>query len=146
MFGVEIPLVKAIGEVETNWDPWKVRYEPKWYYFVMPSKYSQKLGISLETEWHLQSMSWGPMQIMGSVAREVGFDDMLTRLTIPENGLCCAIKKLSMFVRKHEDLSDVIASYNAGEPKHVTTPDSPYVNQEYVGKVMNAYLRYSVES
>ena len=133
-------LVQAIIKKETNWVPCRTRYEPGWRYFYNPAKYAQHLFITIDTEKVLQAQSWGLMQIMGSVARELGFDDYMPKLIEPENGLMFGIKKLSQLSFKYDDIRDVISAYNAGEPKKIG--GLRYINQEYVDDVMNNYAIY----
>lgn len=135
-FLVDEKLAKSICFVESSWETYRTRYENLWHYFYYPHICSNKLLISLETEKSHQMTSWGLMQVMGSVARELGFDDYMPKLCLPEHGLFYGIKKLSLLKRKYPLISDVIASYNAGRPAH--SPDGRYVNQNYVDKVTAA--------
>ena len=78
-------------------------------------------------------MSWGPMQIMGSVAREIGYADHLTKLLDPAIGILWGSKKLAKLSRIYKSQDDVIASYNAGSP--VKTMKGELMNQAYVDGV-----------
>jgi soluble lytic murein transglycosylase-like protein len=82
-------------------------------------------------------MSWGLMQIMGSVARQYGFKGNLSSLTEPEINIEIGCKH---FVSKYSvEPKDMISAYNAGSPKK--TPEGLYVNQGYVDKVCAAWTR-----
>ncbi len=66
--GLDPALVCAVCHHErANWKQWAVRYEPGFY-----EKYVEKMvGISA-TEKTMRATSFGLMQIMGQVARELG--------------------------------------------------------------------------
>lgn len=136
--GVDPVLAKAIAMVETGGDPWLVRYEPAWSYFHFYHEWASRLGISSQTEQVLQAMSWGAMQVMGSVARELGFTGVLTQLTLPANGVLYGVLKLKSLLVRYGNEDDAIASYNAGSPRK--TPGGLYVNETYVDRV-HGYLR-----
>jgi len=128
--GIDPNLAVAIAGKETGLNTLKVRVEPLWKYLVVPRVFSQKLGISYETECTLQSMSWNCMQVMGSVARELGFSDHLTRLIQPELGILFSCKKLAMLKKQYSNELDVISSYNQGSP--VKNSGGAYRNNQYV--------------
>src|ERR1700739_2568378 len=79
-------LVCAVIEQESAWTPWAVRYEPAFLTrYVAPLYTAGKLSA---TEAYTRSMSWGLMQLMGHVAREVGFEDAsLAELCDPATGV-----------------------------------------------------------
>jgi len=131
--GIDPDLSRAIAAVESSWNPWAVRYEPKWRYFYFVREYADKLMITVETEQMLQACSWGPMQVMGSVARELGFDAELPRLTNSELGIRYGVSKLKKLFEKYNDESEVISAYNQGSARK--TPGGMYENQTYVDKV-----------
>jgi len=138
-YSVDPNLVKAICRKESNWISWRTRYEEAWKYFYFPLKYSQKLGITFKSESNLQATSFGFMQVMGAVARELGFDDYLTKLSLPDIGLLFGVKKLAQLHTTHDDIRDVISAYNAGTPTKLA---GKYVNEDYVVDVMNNYSLY----
>lgn len=130
-------LLHAISIVESNKNPNIVRYEPKWKYWFNVSQYARQLGITHETEKILQAMSWGLMQIMGTVAREHGFDDHMTVLTEPFVNLKYSIKVIESLFTKWLDLDSVISSYNQGSPR--LNESGSYTNQDYVDRVLYQY-------
>lgn len=133
-YGLDHNLVLAVITHETNGKTFKTRYEPAWKYLYFARQYAEKLDISVDTEIVMQSMSWGLMQVMGSVAREHGFDSDLPKLTDPQLGLeygCKHLKK--MLVQCGGNESDAIAAYNAGSVRK--TPGGMYENQVYVDEV-----------
>jgi hypothetical protein len=139
MFDLKYPLVMAICKVESNFDPWATRHEPHWKYHLTTNKFAKELHISNQTEKVLQEISWGPMQVMGTVARELGYTDHLTKLCILTNGIHYGCKKLNSLFEKYEYRNDVIAAYNAGSPRK---SGDLYVNQSYVDKVLEAMNDY----
>lgn len=139
MYGVDSDLVRAIITVESSWNPWAIRFEPAWRYFVNPRDWADKLLITFETEQTLQACSWGPMQVMGAIARELGFQQELNRLSDPELGITYGVLKLKSLAQKYRDESDVIAAYNAGSPRK--TSGGMYENQKYVDKVHQSLIK-----
>ncbi len=131
--GVDPDLAMAIASVESSWDAWAVRFEPNWKYFKTPEVYAKDLHITVETETALQACSYGLMQIMGSVARELGFTKSLLQLADPFIAADFSTRKLATLVKKHPTELDAIAAYNAGKPR--LTEAGKYVNQGYVDKV-----------
>ena len=136
--GLDLNLVKAIITVESSWDPKVSRYEPHWKYLYFVREFAEKNQITVETETVLQSMSIGLMQIMGGVARELGFEGNLSELFKPETNLFYGCKKLKQVVKKYSEELDVISSYNQGSPR--MTDGKMYKNFQYVDKV-SAVLR-----
>lgn len=135
---VNADLVRAIIEVESGGQFLAVRFEPDWRYLLRPELYAQRLRITTATETKLQQFSWGLMQLMGSVARELGFTGYLTQLCEPETNLHYGCKKLAALLAKYPDPTDAIAAYNAGSPRMV---NGKYDNQGYVDKVLAAWGR-----
>lgn len=125
-------LVQAICHIESNMNPWAARFEPKWRYFFKITEFSKQNKITFETEKIQQATSWGLLQIVGSVSREVGYSGPLTKLCDPEIGLQYGCLKLKDLIVKYEKIEEAIASYNAGSPRY---KDEEFVNQIYVDKV-----------
>lgn len=74
-------LVCAIVEQESSWDTWSMRYEPEFR-----ARYVAPMGLPATAEI-ARSISWGLMQLMGEVARELGFTGQLAQLCEPATGL-----------------------------------------------------------
>ena len=76
-------LVKAVVEQESSWNPEAYRYEPAFFeHYIVP------LNLKDATEANGRAISWGLMQVLGEVAREVGYSgEFLTSLLTPEIGL-----------------------------------------------------------
>lgn len=132
-FNLDPVLVEAVIEIESAGKPMKVRYEPNWKYLYQVDEFAKKLGITSDTEKMLQSFSWGLMQVMGSVAREIGFTEDMPALCNPEKNIFYGCKKLKSLCNKYPIQADAIAAYNAGIPKVMA--NGRYFNQQYVDKV-----------
>ncbi len=93
------------------------------------------LGGDRDQEWWAQQASWGLFQVMGAVAREVGFKaKFLPSLMNPMTNFTIACLFLGKLRTRFVEWPRVISAYNAGTP----TP----TNQEYVNKVLSAAQRY----
>jgi soluble lytic murein transglycosylase-like protein len=133
--GLDPNLATAIAIQESNFDSSSCRYEPNWSYFFQVDKFARKLNITSITEKQLQAFSWGCMQVMGSVARELGFEEDLPLLMTPENGVLYGCKKLKSLSNKYGSLTDVISSYNQGSPRK--DRNGLYNNKNYVDSVLS---------
>lgn len=131
-------LVAAIISVESAWNNWTVRAEPQFKWTWMVEEYAPKLQITETTERTLQKTSWGLMQLMGGTARELGYEGMLTQLCLPELGLDWGLRYLARIAKRHTQLTDQIAAYNAGSPRRGA--GGQYKNQGYVDKVLAAMV------
>jgi len=122
------------------------RYEPGWRYFTdthgAALRTTRELAARLlsPTEFHTQSASWGPMQVMGSVARELGYRGMIPDLLVsPAVALDLGCRKLAALIAKYDgSLEDAISAYNDGDD--YTDLD----NEAYVVGVMG-YKRGAAE-
>jgi soluble lytic murein transglycosylase-like protein len=136
-------LIYAVIQVESSGDPWSIRYEPQ-YKWVLPRAVSllhaKAWGVSIETEEMAQKTSWGLMQVMGGVARELGYDEPLTKLLLPEFGIEYGCKQLARLSKKYKKDSELIASYNAGSPRK--DDRGRFLNQSYVDKVTTFIENY----
>lgn len=113
--GLDPALVCAVCHHESaNWKQWAVRYEPGFY-----TKYIEKLAGISATEKTMRSTSFGLMQVMGQVARELGFaGDFLAELLDPVVGLEYGCKKLARCMsRANSDVMAALLLYNGGGDK-----------------------------
>lgn len=86
-------LVCAIIEQESSWNPWAMRYEPAFFAKYVAGLYTNNKITASEA--YARGFSWGLMQVMGQVAREIGFDStFLSALCDPEQGLAVGCKLL----------------------------------------------------
>lgn len=135
--GITPELVLAIAFVESHYNPWAVRYEPNWKFLYEVKQHARDLNVSEETETQMQMMSWGMMQIMGSVARELNFHGPLHQLAAPRLNAHYACAKIYKLMQKYILEADVVAAYNAGTPKK--DADGRYLNQGYVQLVVDKF-------
>jgi hypothetical protein len=134
--GLDPSLVSAIAFVETGYKRKLVRFEPKWNYFYQAEVFARNLGITVETEQMFQSVSWGPLQIMGTNCRRLGFNGFLQDLCgstcyWATYYSCQKLKQLCIDYR--DDDEDIISAWNQGTPVKIA---GFYRNQEYVDKVV----------
>lgn len=155
--GLSPLVVAAVVQVESEGNPYAWNPEPhyRWFWDVRrnaPFRTLSQAEIENETpprdfpalvgdrdqEWWAQQASWGLMQVMGAVARELGYTrKYLTQLTDPEDSLEYGCRKLVQLKGKHiqaHGWHGVFAAYNAGSPRKDAA--GRYVNQDYVDKVM----------
>lgn len=148
-YGLPGDLVAAVCEVEAKssfafraeFKPFGSRiYWRRWKYLLAPSQYARIVGSTVVTEIIGQSCSWGPMQVMGAVAREHGFEGRFPELCQEAVGLRYGCAQLSKFYTRYRDEAAAVSAYNQGSPRK--RKDGTYKNQEYVNKVMRAYKEF----
>lgn len=147
MYKIDPALLLALIMVESSGRTFATRFEPHVSpsYLSMLSTFAQATGVSVETERMQQATSWGLLQVMGFTARELGHRGLLPELCQSEVGLelgCKYLKKQQAKFGKPKDGvlgwdEAVVASYNAGSPRH--NPLGKWKNQGYVDKVKAAY-------
>ncbi len=158
--GLSPDLVEAIIQVESNGNVFAYRVEPPYRYLVdvntgkpfrrltsaegkserAPKDFPYFPRVSSrDTEWLGQQASWGPMQIMGAVARELGFNGAFPELCGPVGVLygCKHLANLHKRFYQAHGIRGVIAAYNAGRPRVTVNAQGYRVfrNQGYVDKV-----------
>lgn len=141
-FEIPLHIVLAVIKKESDFNNMTYRYEAGWRYHYNIEQFSRMTKTSFNSEKHLQATSWGLMQVMGTVARELGFFGYFTELCDPGTGIHYGCKKLKSLMDKYSTLDDAIASYNAGSPRRL--PNGDYENQGYVDGVkqfMNEFLK-----
>ena len=154
----ELPpaLVIAIVMVESNGSPDAWRAEPAYRYvydvlqrkpFVLSPGEAEQIraplvfpfiaGISSrDTEWLGQKSSWGPMQVMGGVARELGYRGPFPGLCSWDEGIvhgCLHLVWLRDRFFGDGGWEAVAAAYNAGSPRRDQA--GRFRNQSYVDMV-----------
>lgn len=142
---LEAELILAFIKQESNFDTLAHRFEPNWRYSFSPDQqkvFAAANNLSHETESIDESMSYGCLQIMGSVARELGFTGNLAQLYDPEFGIHYGCLKLKLELKKHPVLSDAISSYNQGSPRRDL---NGYLNQKYVDNVLANYREFKTK-
>lgn len=149
-FSFDEDFLTAIVLVESNGDINAMRYEPGYPYLYNsytssplrfggtqpPANFRGPGYISKETELIGQRTSWGPMQVMGAVAREYGFKKFFPELCSIGLGMDIGCKHLynlrNRFRLKTHELEALATAFNTGSPK---------VNHPYWEKVQNEIRR-----
>lgn len=134
-YNIPEEIIRAICAVESNYQPLACRYEPAFQWIWQVDHYAGLLVQSRDTELIQQKTSWGPAQIMGSTARQMGFDGYLTDLSTWHHGLRYAVKYMAHLKQRFPQGYDWVAAYNAGSPRRKA--DGTYVNQGYVDRVIS---------
>lgn len=137
LLNLDEALVKAIVITESGGNQWLNRYEPNWKYCTDAQGWASRLSIAgmmttVETEIMNQSTSWGLMQIMGTVAREMGFNGPLPQLADRVTGLHFGCLKLKKLLDRWGSVELALDAYNSGDPHNGPGKD-------YVKKVLSNY-------
>lgn len=138
-FNLEPNLVRAVIQVESEGDTWAARFEPGWKWFVSPKTWAKIVKVSQSTETVCQAMSFGLMQVMGAVARELGMTEDLTKLCSPDTGIYYGCKKLRKEIDRWGSIERGLAAYNAGSP-------NSSVGQQYAKKVLKIFEKLNTDS
>lgn len=128
-------LVMALVQVESGGNPFAFRYEARYRWLInvktrkpfrelmadeivsaVPPPDFPALAGSAGQEWIAQRSSFGLMQVMGAVARELGFrGPFLTQLCDPETNLDLGCTLLADRLRWAKgDTARALGAYNAG--------------------------------
>lgn len=159
--GLELALVLAIAEHESSFRQAAHNPEPPWRYFwdvhawrpwrtptaaeIASEKPPEDFPgppppVPRDAEWWGQQESWGLMQVMGGVARELGCRAYyLAELTAdPAMAVDLGCRYLKRRLARFPRLEDAISAYNAGSP----TWQKPGGNKDYVEAVTVALGRH----
>lgn len=134
--GIDPKLMASIIWMESGGDNWASRYEPNWHWFLNVDEWAKKTKVTSETERMHQATSWGLMQVMGTVAREMGWNDHLPKLCSKQVNLEIGCQKFKSLVDRFGTTEKAIAAYNAGSPKMTATG---FKNQGYVDGVLQLF-------
>lgn len=148
-------LLVAQVTVESGGNPFAWNPEPQYRYFwdvrqrkpfrpldpseiasEVPPKDFYALDGDADQEWWAQQASWGLGQIMGAVARELGFVGVyLTELVDPDLNLRLMCKKFAGELQwARGDVRSALASYNGGRKNNA--PGGVLRNDAYALKVL----------
>jgi len=120
-FNLDPPLVCGLVEQESAWNPWAMRYEPAFFArYVAPQYTNNKISA---TEAYERAFSFGLLQLMGQVAREIGFPkQFLSELCDPATGLFWGCKELQLKLDKAKgDVTQGLLLFNGGNDKTYPT-------------------------
>lgn len=124
--GLDPVLICAVVEQESGWNPWAIRAEP-----AFDERYVQPLHKTPTEEW-ARSISWGLLQIMGEVARELGYTGDIPALCDPATGLEWGCRQLARkLAGAAQDVTKGLEAYNGGS------------NPVYASQVLARKQRYS---
>lgn len=135
--GVPAELILAVILQESGGRVNVTRYEEHYKYTFMPFHYAEMLKYSMATELIHQKTSWGLMQLMLAVARELGFDDHAPALCVPATNIDFGASLLSRLLDKYASVDATLAAYNAGSAKK--NEFGKFVNQSYVDSAMGYF-------
>jgi soluble lytic murein transglycosylase-like protein len=139
--GLSPELLAALVQTESGGKKDAVRYEPHWRYLPPDNDiktYAYIVHSTYDTEKIGHKMSWGPAQVMGTVAREVGFRGWFPSLCSWDLGLeygCLVLKKKKEAYG--DDPERLYAAYNGGSPR--MTAGGQYKNMKNVDRFMGFY-------
>ncbi len=139
--GINASLFQAIIEVESSWNPSATRYESSYVEYCNPVKFAKLNSTTESTERMLQKFSFGLAQLMGGVARKVGYEGPLVALTVPDCGLFWSAVLLKKICTQYVVLDDQISVYNWG---HIAKANGKYENQIYVDRVKAVLKRDAI--
>jgi hypothetical protein len=154
--GLAHSIVEAVVRTESSGNPWAWNPEPRYRYFwdvkanrpfrkvtmleianQFPPADFPALAGDRDQEWWAQQASFGLTQVMGAVARELGFrGPYLTELCQPEVNLEYGCRKLRGDLRwAHGDVRVMLAAYNGGRDGNA--PGAPLRSAAYADKVLS---------
>ena len=157
-YKISAPLVLAVCEQESSFDPWAWNPEPRYRYLwdlllnkpfrkltpaevvseVPPLDFKSPRGVPADAEWWGQQASWGLMQVMGAVARERGFmGRFLSELCDPSAGLHYGCAHLAAYLKRFKDPFPALEAFNGG-------PGAVGKNPKYAGEVLARMEHFNV--
>lgn len=147
---VDVPktVILAMVMKESQGNSFATRYEPKFYDWLQKRITSAEISpyskhASRFTELKTRATSFGPMQVMGQTARQMGFSGaFLTELTHPEVGMYWGMLYMYQQVQKYGNIEEALAAYNAGTPRK--NVQGKFLNQEYVDGVLQHKQRFDL--
>ncbi len=130
--------VAALVWQESRGDHTAVRYESHYKYLWFPRVWAERMNVTVQTEEVLQKTSYGLAQIMGSTARELGYDGPLSELARnAELALDYSVMYLKIKLEKYGTYRLAIAAYNAGSVRQ--KKGGMLVNEYYIDQVSKYY-------
>ena len=140
--GLNPVVVMSMCAKESSFDTHAMRFEPGWKWFLNPAKWAKIVSTTKRTEEIGQMISWGLMQVMGTVAREHGFAQDFPRLSRVDQGLLYGCLHLKKLLLKYP-LPEALAAYNAGIGNRNSKVGKAYA--DHVLSLMEGYRVLLVE-
>lgn len=135
-------LVGAIVMTESGGNQYACRYEPNYRWLYKVEECAKRAGTTVETERQLQMCSYGFMQVMGAVFREMEYKGPLLGACEESTNLAYGCAKLRSLLDKYQNSTpDAISAYNAGSARKVI--GGYFANQTYVNRVLDWWARLS---
>ena len=109
-------LIRAIIETESDYNPMAFRFEPNFRWLYSDKELAGILGCNRDTMRAIQSVSYGLMQVMGSVCYEYGFREWPGHLFNVDLNIrygCQHVKNL-MMRKKLTEAEEIYDAYNSG--------------------------------
>lgn len=152
--GLDYRLVAALISVESGFNAYAWNPEPQYRYFwnvktnapfrfvtqqesmaEIPPQDFPCLAGDPDQEWWGQQASWGLMQVMGALGRELGYKGpYLPGLCDPALNLSLGCSHLARLLKwANGNVERALAAYNGGKGGNLTPP---YRNQFYADKVL----------
>ncbi len=133
-YDLDNKIVYGVVMQESRGDQFAVRYEKHYKWIEDPKKHKPNI-CSTDTEIELQKMSFGLMQMMGGVFRQLGFEGWLTKVMIdPYIQLDYGCRFLARKIKRY-GLKGGVCSYNSGSP--IMDSHNEYRNIGYYDKVIS---------
>lgn len=151
--GIPAAVICGVISQESAWDTYSMRYEPDFTArYVVPTYPKSSPTFRVQA-----GSSWGLMQLMGLVSRELGYRDNYLYLLKPEVGIEWGCRKLAALTKRYgvgrgrlDEYGtrgilgqDVISAYNQGGDKFLDLDGDgvhdlgeEYRNEGYVDAVM----------
>lgn len=135
---IDPTFLKALIDVESDWNTFKVVFDPR-YIWVKDVKFlSDWIGCTQETMRMMQQTTYGLMQIVGVNAYTIGYKGWLTQMLDPRTNLEWGCKILQQKQKKFgDDPATLYASYNGGSPRKFES--DRFVNQSQVNAFLKSY-------
>lgn len=109
-YSLDRAIVCAVCEQESGWNPWSIRYESAFF-----ERYISSMSLHSDTEARARAFSFGLMQVMGQVARELGFAGAsLAQLCDPDIGVDVGCRKLRKCFLDYGEPEVSLLAYNGG--------------------------------
>lgn len=133
--GLEPRMVEAVVLQESGGNTDAFRFEPKFY-----ARYLAKLPACKGLNPRRISSSYGLMQLMYWVAKELGFQDEPETLFVPAIGLEWGCRKLAeLWAWSGQDLDSTWAAYNGGKADNAPGHQPALRNGSYARSVRGIY-------
>ncbi len=132
-YNITPDIVYGVCMQESLMNPHAARFEKHYRWLFKPKQVKPKI-CSLETEKTFQKTSFGLMQMMGGVYRELGYEGWLTEIIgKPDLQMDYGCRFLTKKIKKY-GLERGILAYNSGSPR--TNESGDYINAYYLSNVM----------